>query len=392
MIVGATVAASLILVCSSFLLFKSLVRLQQVDIGVRAPRVLAASVDISREAYPTPEAASAFYRRFAERVRALPGVESASLSADLPLEGTGGEYLRIPGREADRLTVRFKRAGDAYFETLGIPVIAGRTFTEGDRGGGELVAIVNEALAADLRRIFGLNDPVGQLVELPVIGYATPTVRRPIRVVGIVGNERVRPDLRADADGIAYVPLAQAPILWLKLAARVAGEPLSVAPAVRAALRELDAHVALADVQTIDDIKDRSLSGLREPAWLMGLFAALATALAALGLYGVVAHAVSARRREIGVRMALGASGGDVIRLVLRNVAITVALGTLAGLIGSVAATRITQSLLFEVSSVDPAAFAVAAIGLLAVGLIAAVVPARRAVRVDPTIALRSDG
>jgi len=300
--------------------------------------------------------------------------------------------LRIPGREADRLTVRFKRAGDAYFETLGIPVIAGRTFTEGDRGGGELVAIVNEALAADLRRIFGLNDPVGQLVELPVIGYATPTVRRPIRVVGIVGNERVRPDLRADADGIAYVPLAQAPILWLKLAARVAGEPLSVAPAVRAVLREIDAHVALADVQTIDDIKDRSLSGLREPAWLMGLFAALATALAALGLYGVVAHAVSARRREIGVRMALGASGGDVIRLVLRNVAITVALGTLAGLIGSVAATRITQSLLFEVSSVDPAAFAVAAIGLLAVGLIAAVVPARRAVRVDPTIALRSDG
>jgi putative ABC transport system permease protein len=172
----------------------------------------------------------------------------------------------------------------------------------------------------------------------------------------------------------------------------VAGEPLAVAPAVRQVLREIDPHVALADVQTIDDIKSRSLSGLREPAWLIGMFAALATALAALGLYGVVAHAVSARRREIGVRMALGAEGGDVIRLVLHNVAITVAVGTLAGLAGSVAATRITQSLLFEVSSVDPAAFAVAAIGLLTVGLIAAAVPARRAVRVDPTIALRSDG
>ncbi|HTM34157.1 MAG TPA: ABC transporter permease [Vicinamibacterales bacterium] len=391
-IVGATVAASLVLVCTSFLLFKSLVRLQQVDIGVRAPRVLAASVDISREAYPTAEAASAFYRRFVERVRAMPGVESASLSADLPLEGTGGEYLRVPGNAADRLTVRFKRAGDAYFETLGIPVIAGRTFTEADRADGELVAIVNEALAADLRRIFGVNDPVGQVVDLPVIGYSTPTVRRPMRIVGIVANERVSPDLRAEADSIAYVPLLQAPITWLKLAARVAGEPLAVAPAVRQVLREIDSHVALADVQTIDDIKSRSLSGLREPAWLIGMFAALATALAALGLYGVVAHAVSARRREIGVRMALGADGGDVIRLVLHNVAITVAVGTLAGLAGSVAATRITQSLLFEVSSVDPAAFAVAAIGLLTVGLIAAAVPARRAVRVDPTIALRSDG
>ena len=157
-------------------------------------------------------------------------------------------------------------------------------------------------------------------------------------------------------------------------------------------LAELRARVALADVQTMDDIKQRSLSGLREPAWLIGSFAVVATVLAALGLYGVVAHAVNARRREIGVRMALGAGGGAVIRLVLRNGALTMGLGTLAGLAGAVAATRLTQGLLFEVSAVDPTAFATAAAGLLVVGLFAAAVPARRAVRVDPAIALRSDG
>jgi putative ABC transport system permease protein len=150
--------------------------------------------------------------------------------------------------------------------------------------------------------------------------------------------------------------------------------------------------VALADVQTMEDIRQRSLSGMREPVWLIGLFAALSTLLAALGLYGVVAHAVSARRREIGVRMALGASGADVMTLVLRNIGLTVLAGVLAGLAGALAATRVTRSLLFEVSTMDPAAFAMAALGLLAVGLLAAAVPARRAVRVDPTVTLRADG
>jgi putative ABC transport system permease protein len=392
LIVGATVAASLVLVCTSFLLSKSLQRLQQVDIGVRAAHVLTASVDIARDSYPTPEAAAAFYDRLVERVSGMPGVERASLSADLPLEGTGGEYLRMPGRDADRMTVRFKRAGAGYFETLGIPIVAGRTFTDGDRGGREYVVVINDALAVDLARVFGVNDPVGQLVDLPAIGYGEPTVRRSMRIVGIVGTERVRPDLRAATEGIAYVPLAQAPILWLKLAVRVPDAPLRAAPALRAALKEVDPRVALADVQTMEDIRTRSLSGLREPAWLIGLFAATATALAALGLYGVVSHTVAARRREIGVRMALGAGAGDVIGLVVRNIGVVIALGVLAGVAGALAVTQLTSSLLFEVSALDPVAFAAAALGLLAVGLLAAAVPARRAVRVDPTIALRSDG
>jgi predicted lysophospholipase L1 biosynthesis ABC-type transport system permease subunit len=213
-----------------------------------------------------------------------------------------------------------------------------------------------------------------------------------MRVIGVVGTERVRPDLRADTEGIAYVPLAQAPILWLKLAVRMPEAPLEAAPALRAALKEVDPRVALADAETLEDIKTRSLSGVREPAWLIGLFATISTALAALGLYGVVSHAVAARTREIGVRMALGASAGDVMTLVLRNIGAVIGLGVLAGLAGALAATPATRSLLFEVSPLDPASFAAAALGLLAVGLLAATVPARRAVRVDPTVALRSDG
>ncbi len=391
-IVGAEVAVSLMLVCGAFLLFKSLIRLQQVDIGVQAPTVVTASVDIARDAYPTPERAAGFYERLVERVRALPGVESASLSADLPLEGTGGENLRMPGRDAERLNVRFKRAGAGYFETMGIPVRAGRTFTDDDRSGREYVAIVNEALAAQLAQTFGVKDPVGQLVDLPAIGYGSPTTRERMQVVGVVGNERVSPDLRAAADAIAYVPLAQAPILWLKLTARVSGAATGTVPAIREALHDVDPHVALADVMTMEQIRHRALSGVREPAWLIGIFAALSATLAALGLYGVVSHTVAQQRREIGVRLALGARPSDVVGLILRNVLTMIVGGIVAGLIASAALTRVTSSLLFEVSALDPMTFATAAIGMAVVGALAAAIPARRATQVDPAISLRSEG
>jgi predicted permease len=391
LIVSAEVAVALMLVCGSFLLFKSLLRLQHVDIGTSAGDVITASVDISRDAYPTPERAAAFYEQLMARVGAIPGIERVSLAGDVPLEGTGGENLRVPGREADRLLIRFKRAGAGYFETLGIPVIAGRTFTADDRRGREYVTVINEALAAELERTFGLRDPVGKIVDLPAIHYGSPTTRERMTIVGVVGNERVRPDLRSPLQGIAYVPLPQAPLLWLKLAARVHDAPFAVVPAIRAALRDIDPQVALADVMTVEQIKTRSLSGLQEPAWLIASFAALSALLAALGLYGVVSHAVTQQRREIGVRLALGARGLDVLGMILRSVLATIAAGVVVGMIGAAAATRVTESLLFDVSPLDPVAFAAAAAILALVAVIAALVPATRATRVDPTVALRTD-
>jgi putative ABC transport system permease protein len=160
---------------------------------------------------------------------------------------------------------------------------------------------------------------------------------------------------------------------------------------MRDALRRVDPHVALADVRTLDELRAMSLSGLKEPAWLIGIFAALSAVLAALGLYGVVSHGVSRQRREIGIRMALGANSGDVVSLVVRNVLVMIGIGVIAGLAGAAAMSRVTRSLLFEVSALDPMAFATAAGAMAIVGLVAALVPAGRATRVDPTTALRSE-
>jgi putative ABC transport system permease protein len=192
-------------------------------------------------------------------------------------------------------------------------------------------------------------------------------------------------------DPIAYVPLAQAPMLWTKLAVRTVGSPSAIVPSVREALRQVDPNVALAQVRTLEELRALSLSGLLEPAWLIGLFAMLSALLAALGLYGVVAHSVTQQRREIGIRMALGAGSRRVVALVVGHVLTTIVIGSLAGLAAAVAATRVLRTLLFGVSPLDPAAFITAAVVMAIIGVTAAIVPARRATRVDPTTALRQE-
>jgi putative ABC transport system permease protein len=187
------------------------------------------------------------------------------------------------------------------------------------------------------------------------------------------------------------VPIAQAPRLQVKLSARTSDDPIAAVPTIRSIVRELDPMLALADIRTMEQVRQRSLSGLKEPAWLIAIFAALSAGLAALGLYGVVSHAVSQRRREIGIRMALGARANNVLTLVVRNVLVTIVAGVLIGLAGAAALTRVATSLLFEVSALDPMAFLAAAVTMAAVGAIAALVPASRATRVDPTTALRSE-
>jgi putative ABC transport system permease protein len=391
LIVGAEVAVSLVLICGSVLLFKSLMRMQQVDTGVRAPNVVTASIDIARDKYPTADHAIGFYERLVDEVEAIPGVESASVAGDVPLEGTGGENLRTPATGDQRLLVRFKRADPGYFPTIGLEVVRGRNFSRADRLGSAYVTVVNEALARDLDATFGMKDPVGQVVDLPAIGYGASTSRRPMTIIGIVRNERVQSDLRAGVLGVAYVPIAQAPILWNKLSVRTRTDTASIVPSLREALRRVDSRVALAEVRTVEELRELSLSGMKEPAWLIGIFAAISALLAALGLYGVVSHGVSQQRREIGIRMALGARSREVLTMVVRNVLTTIAGGLVIGLAAALALTRVTTSLLFEVSALDPLAFATAAIAMALVGLTAAIVPATRAARVDPTTALRSE-
>jgi predicted permease len=389
-IVAAEVAVSVMLICGAFLLFKSLVRLQQVDIGARIDRVITMSIDLPRDRYPSGTHLAAFYPTLVERVHAIPGVEAASVSGDVPLEGTGGENLRMPGRD-ERLLVRFKRADDGYFATLGIPVVAGRGFTAADRVGAPYVVVINEALARRIRDRFGVTDPVGQSVDLPALGFG-PDRRATMTVVGVVRNERVRRDLRAPVEDVAYVPIAQAPRMQVKLSARTRGDAAAAVPAIREAVRQLDTRLALADIRTMAQIWEGSLSGLREPVWLVAVFAAVSTLLAALGLYGVLSQSVAQRRREIGIRMALGARANDVLALVARGTVMMVGLGLLGGLAGAALVTRVMQSLLFEVSALEPSAFIFGGAAMAVFALVAALVPARRAARVDPATALRSEG
>ena len=388
-IVAAEVALSLVLICGSVLLVKSLTRLQQVDIGVETANVITMSVDLSRGRYPTRAHLTAFYRTIVERLENAPVIEVASISGDIPLEGTGGEFLMMPGRE-ERLLVKFKRADPGYFSTMGIPVVAGRGFTMNDDASAPLVTVINEALAERIESFFGVTVKPGAVVNLPVLGQGT-TRRTLMSIAGIIRNERIQGDLRLENDPVAYVPMAQAPRLQVKLSARTSGAPAAAMPVIRDVIRDVDPMLAIADVRTMEQVRERSLSGLKEPAWLIAIFAVLSAILAALGLYGVVSHAVAQQRREIGIRMALGAQSNDVLSLVVGHVMVTIVGGLVVGIIAAAGAMRVTASLLFEVSALDPSAFVIAAAAMTTVGFVAALIPASRATRVDPTTALRSE-
>lgn len=389
LIVTAEVAVSLVLICGSVLLVKSLSHLQQVDLGVRTANVLTMSLDLSRERYPSRAHLAAFYQSLVTRLEAAPGIAGASVSGDIPLEGTGGEFLRLPGRE-ERLLVKFKRVDAGYFETMGIPTLAGRSFSVDDRAEAPLVTVVNDALARNIRTFFGEPVEPGSVVDLPQLG-AGESRRMPMMIAGIVGNERIQGDLRLEQDPVAYVPIAQAPRLQVKVSARTMADPMASVPVVREVVRGLDPMLALADIRTMDQVHRRSMSGLQEPAWLIAGFAAVSALLAALGLYGLVSHAVSQKQREIGIRMALGARSHDVVSLVARNMLAMIGVGLAAGLGAALALTRVTSSLLFQTSAVDPAAFAIAGGAMIAIGFVASVIPASRAARVDPTTALRGE-
>ena len=395
-IVVAEVAVSLILICGAVLMFKSLLKLQQVDSGVRMDNVITMSADLSLATYPDPERAARFVEQVAERLQAIPGVERAAVSTDVPLLGVRqGDAITVPGA-SEGVGVRFKRVDPNYFATLDIPVLKGRGFTAGDRAGAPRVAIANEALAGRLAERFKIADPagtVGRVVRLTAPKYENRGQAgdaEDIEIVGIIRNERIR-DLETPMQEVVYVSLLQAPRRELKLIVRTSSDPAAAMPAIRAAVREVDPRLPLGDVRTMAQVKQLTLSAKSDPAWIIGVFAGIAALLAALGLYGVLSHAVNQRRREIGIRMALGARTGDVLSQILRNAAGMVLVGLAIGLVGALALTRVMKSLLFEVSALDPIAFGAAALMMTLIGLGAALVPASRASRVDPVTALRSE-
>jgi putative ABC transport system permease protein len=394
LIVAAEVATSLILVCGALLLLKSLHNLQRVDAGVRIENVMTLSADLSLTAYPNSASAAQFIEAVGDRLRTLPGVERAAVSTDVPMLGVRqGDLMSLPGQDGG-IGVRFKRVDAEYFATLDIPVIAGRGFTRHDRAGAPRVVVVNESLARRLAERLKLEDEktvVGHVTRLATPNYEnrgqTGNVED-VEIVGVIRNERVT-DLVSITPDVVYVSIAQAPRREIKLIVWTRGEPASMVAQIREAVGALDPRLPLGDVRTMEQVKQLTLSGRSEPTWIIGSFAMVAVLLAALGFYGVLSHAVNQRRREIGIRMALGARAPDVLAQVFRNAAAMIVVGLVAGLLGALGLTRLVKSLLFEVSTLDPLIFTAAAGAMLVIGLLAALVPARRATSVDPVTALR---
>jgi putative ABC transport system permease protein len=314
------------------------------------------------------------------------------ISTQLPLQWiSNGEAIELPGIEP-LVRVRFKRVDPGYFQTLGIPVLAGRGIASRDRGGTPRVIVVNQALAARLAEVAGMKDPVGKVVRVSYPTYIEKKEFIPeVEIAGVIRSERVASPGDPDPP-VVYAPLAQAPASRIRIIVRSRAGAAVVMPAIREAIRDIDPKLPLGDVATLEQVREHTLSGASRPAWVIGAFAAIAVLLAAIGLYGVLSQAVTQQRREIGIRMALGARPSDVLSHVLRNALRMVVVGLVLGLAATFALTRVMKSLLFEVSPLDPVALTAACLSMTLIGLVAGFLPASRAARIDPVTTLRDEG
>lgn len=384
-LVVAEMAISLVLLAAAGLLGRSLVTLQRVSPGFATDRALSMQIQLPGARYADMDSWRAFYRRVREDARSIPGASASAIATTLPLSGSDiGIGFTIDGRPAepgDRESAEFFAVSPEYFSTLGIPLVRGRGFTERDLDGAPNVIVISEAMAA---KYWPGEEAIGKRIT---IGY---NHRGSAEVVGIVGNVK-RSTLADAAAPQMYTPFEQTPWPFLALVVRTAAAPETAAGSLRAMLARIDPLQAAAELKTLDQYVARSVAQPRFTAFLVGAFAAAALLLAAFGLFSVTAYAVAQRRREIGIRMALGAGASDVRAMVVSQAVRTGAVGIAVGLAGALAVTRLLGSLLFGVRPDDPVTFASVCLLLLAVMLLAAYVPARRATRVDPITALRTE-
>jgi putative ABC transport system permease protein len=394
-LVVVEMALAMMLVVGAGLLTKSLVRLQDVSPGFDAAQVLVADAPMSPVTYTTGQARNQFVDRLLAALRAKPGVKYAEVATSPPFSGGGGAiHFNIRGRPpkgAEEFIVTGYRAISAgYFSALGVPVRAGRFFTDSDRDSSRAVAIVNETF---VRRFFG-GDP-GKAIGARVQTGATPGDDSPyMEVVGIVGDTKQA--FEAEAQPTMYVPYLQYPIdilagmyRNLTILIKANGDAAAFAGTLRTAVRDVDHDQPLVRVRTMEEAMAESVSQPRLRTTLLVVFSGVALALSLIGVYGVMAYAVSERTHEIGVRIALGASSGEIRSLIVGHGVRLALAGIAIGLAGALAASRALQSLLFGVSAVDPPTFAIAAAGLTAAALAASYLPARRASRIDPVGLLR---
>ncbi|HLJ45185.1 MAG TPA: ABC transporter permease [Bryobacteraceae bacterium] len=391
-LVVAEVALALMLLAGAGLLLRSFLNLRGVAKGFRPKHVFSAALTLPIAKYPTDSSIKSFQDELLRRVGALPGVQDASLSTGLPLRAAWNITVTPEGDAASRKA--FKQAGfhavtAGYQRTLGIDLKKGRFFTAADREKTLPVAVVNEAMA---RAYWPGQDALGKRFKW---GTEDDNERPWLAIVGIVADVK-QEALSATAEPMAYLPYPQMPKTSIEangrtmlLAVRTAGEPSAVTSSIRQAVNSLDAELPLYAIRDMVAVVDRSVAPQRFNMQLLAAFAALAVLLAALGIYGVMSYSVSQYTQEIGIRMALGAVAGDVVRMILRQGMTLVLAGIAVGLAGALAITRVMASLLFGVKPADPVTFAGVSVLLAGAALLATWLPARRATRVDPIEALR---
>ncbi len=388
-LVVAEVALSLVLLAGAGLLLRSFVKLRGVPMGFRPDHVLTLSVTLPQTRYQTKAQARSFFHEFIERTQALPGVTSAAATTGLPLIGQWTIVVTPEGKVATGKksldTAFFEGVTPGFHHTLGISLEKGRLFTDADNDRTVAVAIINDAMA---RHYWPNQDPLGKRFKW---GPAESS-RSWITVVGVVSDVK-QSDLAAEVKPGVYLPILQmpqeSPMLGLNLAVRTASDPTVIISGLRNIVRSLDPEAPLFQVRTMEEVLSTSVAPRRFNMLLLAAFAGLALLLASIGIYGVMSYSVSQYTQEIGIRMALGARAADVLRLIIRQGMGLVLIGLAIGTAGALALTRVMSSLLFEVKPADPLTFASVSVLLAAVAFAANYIPARRATRVDPMIALR---
>jgi putative ABC transport system permease protein len=391
LLVVVEMALAVVLLAGAGLLIRSFAQLQNVDPGFKAEHVLTFKTALPEGKYPDDARVRAFTSALLERTAALPGVNAAGVTAyGLPLSGdeesfsftVAGRPPAPPGKED---SIRTAVVTPGYFRLLGIRVARGREFLPRDRDGAQPVVVINEAAA---RRFFPGEEPLGRRIEL---GWRSHGLHHGGEIVGIVAGFK-QDALQQEVEPQLFLPYDQGPVETLSVVLRSSGDPEALASAVRPVVRALDPDLPIYELQPLTGLVAASTSQPRFYMLLLGGFAAIALALAAVGIYGVIAYAVRQRTQEIGIRMALGASRDRVLGMVVGQGMLLALAGAAAGLLGASLTTRGLRGLLFEVSASDPATYAGVALVLMAVAAVAAYLPARRAARTEPGLALKGEG
>jgi putative ABC transport system permease protein len=384
LLVVAEVALALVLLTGAGLLVRSFIRLQTVPTGFQPEHLTAVTINLPRASYPDQQQRLGFTERLMPKLAALPLLQSVAFSDNLPLDtgrqGTSFKIERQPVRPGQEEHTNVSTVSPGYFQTMAIPLLAGRDFASSDNADAPGVVIINSYLA---KRYFPDQDPVGKRVDM---GFRTGTL---LRIIGVAADER-HDTLQADLHPGMYLPYAQAgKSLPLILLFRSASDPAQVVSAVRHEIHELDAQLPIYDVKTMNQVLHTAVARPRFMTFLLCVFATVAVLLATIGIYGVMSYTVAQNTREMGIRLALGAQASDIFKLVVGQGVILVLLGVFIGTAAALGLTRLMTSLLFGVTATDPLTFIGVSLTLVVVALLACYLPARRATKVDPLVALR---